>query len=167
MAESNVRWGYTRIRDALRNLGHEIARHTVKRIPLEHGIEPAPERGGKTSWKSFLRAHLGVLAGADFFTVEVLTWRGLARHWVFFVMDIKTRRVEIAGISCAPTGAWMKQIARNLTDAEDGFLLGMRYLILDRDPFADTNSAGPLPRSQRLRRSEDAVHPRIAKDADA
>jgi len=135
MAESNVRWGYTRIRDALHNLGHEIARNTVKRILLDHGIEPAPERGRKTSWRTFLRAHLGVIAAADFFTVEVLTWRGLVRHWVFFVMDIKTRRVEIVGITRNPSGAWMQQIARNLTDAEDGFLLGMRYLILDRDPL--------------------------------
>ncbi|MCP4640100.1 MAG: hypothetical protein GY851_06695, partial [bacterium] len=136
MANANVRWRYTRIRDALRNVGHEIARNTVMRILLDHGIVPAPERSRKTSWKTFIKAHLGVLAAADFFTVEVLTWRGLVRHWVFFVMDIKTRRVQIAGITCNPSGAWMKQIARNLTDAEDGFLLKMRYMIIDRDPFA-------------------------------
>ncbi len=135
MAESNLRWGYTRIRDALRHLGHEIARNTVKRILLDHGIEPAPERGRKTSWRSFIKAHLGEIAAADFFTVEVLTWRGLVRYWVFFVMDIKTRRVEIAGITSAPSGAWMQQIARNLTDIEDGFLRGVRFLILDRDPL--------------------------------
>ncbi len=67
--------------------------------------------------------------------MEVLTWHELVRHWVFFVMDIKTRRVEIAGITSAPSGPWMQQIARNLTDIEDGFLLGVRYLILDRDPL--------------------------------
>ena len=50
-------------------------------------------------------------------------------------MDIKTRRVEIAGITSAPSGAWMQQIARNLTDIEDGFLRGVRFLILDRDPL--------------------------------
>ena len=50
------------------------------------------------------------------------------------VMDLMTRRVEIAGITCEPTGAWLMQVARNLTDAEDGFLLGMRHLVLDRDP---------------------------------
>jgi len=49
-------------------------------------------------------------------------------------MDLMTRKVENAGITSKPTGAWMKQVARNLTDAEDGFLLGMRYLVLDRDP---------------------------------
>lgn len=135
MARANVGWGYTRIRDALWNLGHDIGRNTVKRVLLENGIEPAPERGRKTSWKTFIRAHLGVLAAADFFTVEVLTLHGLVRYWVFFVIDIKTRRVEIAGITPNPSGTWMKQIARNLTDAEDGFLLKIRYLIIDRDPL--------------------------------
>jgi transposase InsO family protein len=135
MANECPTWGYTRIRDALRNVGHEIGRNTVKRILLDHGIEPAPERSRKTSWKTFINAHLGVLAAADFFTVEVLTLHGLVRYWVFFVMDIKTRTVQIAGITCNPSGSWMKQIARNLTDSEDGFLLKIRYLIIDRDPL--------------------------------
>ena len=135
MAKANVGWGYTRLRDALRNLGHEIGRNTVKRILLEHGIEPAPERRKRTPWKTFLKAHWDVLAAADFFTVEVLTLGGLVRYSVFFVMELKTRRVHIAGISCQPCEAWMKQIARNLTDAVDGFLTGKRYIILDRDPL--------------------------------
>jgi putative transposase len=65
----------------------------------------------------------------------VLTLTGLVRYVVFFVIDIETRRVQIAGISHNLTGTWMKQIARNLTDSEDGFLRGTRYLILDRDPL--------------------------------
>ncbi len=102
---------------------------------LEHGIEPAPERSKRTPWKTFLKAHWDVLAAADFFTVEVLTLGGLVRYSVFFVMELKTRRVQIAGLSCQPCEAWMKQIARNLTDAVDGFLTGKRYIILDRDPL--------------------------------
>ena len=78
MAGENPTWGYTRLRDALWYLGHEIGRNTVKRILLDHGIEPAPERNRKTSWKSFIKAHLGELAAADFFTVEVLTLMGLS-----------------------------------------------------------------------------------------
>jgi putative transposase len=135
MAKANVGWGYTRIRDALRNLGHEIGRNTIKRILLDHGIEPAPERSKRTPWKTFLKAHWDALAAADFFTVEVLTPGGLIRYSVFFVMELKTRRVYIAGISCQPCEAWMKQIARNLTDAIAGFLQGKRYIILDRDPL--------------------------------
>ena len=71
MAKDNPTWGYTRIRGALRNLGHHIARNTVKRILREHGLEPAPERGKKTSWATFIKSHLGVIAAADFFTVDV------------------------------------------------------------------------------------------------
>ena len=44
MAGENPQWGYTRLRGALSNLGHEIARNTVKRILRDHGIDPAPER---------------------------------------------------------------------------------------------------------------------------
>jgi hypothetical protein len=56
MARENS-WGYTRIRGALNNLGHDIGRNTIKRILLEAGIDPAPERSKRTSWSAFLRAH--------------------------------------------------------------------------------------------------------------
>ena len=135
MARDNPTWGYTRIRGMLMSLGHEIGRNTIKRILQDNGIEPAPERCRRTSWSTFLRVHWEAVAAADFFTVEVLTLFGLVRTYVFFVMKLKTRTVEIAGITAAPCEAWMKQVARNLTDAVDGFLLDTRYLILDRDPL--------------------------------
>ena len=126
--------GYLR-RTGLKRLGHDVARNTITAILKDHGIEPAPERGTKTPWKTFLAAHWDGLAAADFFTVEVLTLGGLVRYVVFFVMKLKTRTVEIAGITCQPHEAWMTQVARNLTDAGDGFLRGVSYLILDRDPL--------------------------------
>jgi transposase InsO family protein len=132
MARENPRWGYTRIRGALHNLGHEIARNTIKRILLENGFEPGRKLG--MSWETFLKAHWGAIAAADFFSVEVITRSGLVRYFVLFVIDLKTRRVEIAGILPRPHGEWMKQIARNLTDCEGGFLNGSRHLIHDRDP---------------------------------
>ena len=135
MAEENPGWGYTRIRGALANLGHEIARNTVKRILQEHGIDPAPERSKRTSWKTFLQAHWEGLAATDLFTVEVLTLAGLRRYFVFFAIELKTRRVQIAGIEHQPYGAWMEQVARNLTDASDGFLRNSTHLIHDRDPL--------------------------------
>jgi transposase InsO family protein len=85
--------------------------------------------------KPFLAAHWDALAAADFFTVEVLTMRGLVRYVVFFVMKLKTRRVAIAGIMRLPDEAWMTQVARNLTAAGDGFLHGTQHVILDRDPL--------------------------------
>jgi transposase InsO family protein len=135
LANENAAWGYTRIRDGLRHLGHDIARNTIKAILKSHGIEPAPERGTKMPWKTFLAAHWDGLAAADFFTVEVLTWRGLVRYVVFFVMTLKTRTVEIAGITSQPDELWMVQMARNLTDPHDGFLRDAHHLILDRDPL--------------------------------
>ncbi len=87
------------------------------------------------SWKTFLKAHWGAIAATDFFSVEVLTRWGLIRYFVLFVIDLETRRLEIAGITRQPDGEWMKQIARNLTDAEEGFPNGARYLIHDRDPL--------------------------------
>ncbi len=135
MANETPGWGYTRIRDALRHVGHGLGRNTVKRILLDRGMEPAPERNRKPSWTTFLRAHFGEMAAADFFTVEVLTLVGLVRYSVFFVMRLESRKIEIAGITCDPCGTWMEQIARHLSDCQDGFLLGIQYLILDRDPL--------------------------------
>ncbi len=135
MARQNRTWGYTRIRGALYNLGHEIGRNTIKRILFESGLDPAPLRGRAMSWETFLKAHWGAIAATDFFSVEVLTRAGLVRYFVLFFIDLKTRRVEIAGIVRQPDGEWMKQVARNLTDADSGFLNGARYLIHDRDPL--------------------------------
>ena len=135
MATENSTWGYTRICGALRNLGHDVGRNTVKRILAEHGLEPANERSKRMPWSTFLKAHWGVIAATDFFTVEVLTRHGLVRYFVLFVIDLKTRRVEIAGISHQPYDEWMKQMARNLTDAIDGFVRDTRFLIHDRDPL--------------------------------
>jgi len=135
MATENPTWGYTRIRGGLKHVGHDIARNTIKAILKDHGLEPAPERGAKMSWKTFLAAHWEGLAAADFFTVEVLTLRGVVRYVVLFVMKLKTRTVEIVGITSEPDGGWMTQLARNLTDPSEGFLRGVQYIILDRDPL--------------------------------
>jgi hypothetical protein len=133
MARENTSWGYDRIQGALANLGHVIAPNTVKNILKRHGIDPARERGKHTSWKTFLKAHWDVMAATDFFTVEVWAFRGLATYYVLFLMRLQTRRVQIAGVTTAPNGAFMNQVVRNLTDVDDGFLLGSEFLIMDRD----------------------------------
>jgi putative transposase len=135
MAHENPGWGCTRIRDALGNLGYELARTTIRSILKEHGIDPVPERSKRTTWKAFLRAHWPAIAACDFFTVEALTWSGLTCFYVMVVIALQTRRVEIAGIIRQPHGPWMLQIARNLLDADGGFLAGKRFLVLDRDPL--------------------------------
>lgn len=135
MAEENRDWGYRRIQGALSNLKHKLARSTIAAILERHGIEPAPERNRKTTWKEFLSRHWELIVAADFFTVEVWTRRGLQRFLVLFFIDLSTRKVEIGGMASTANGLWMSQIGRNVTDAVDGTLTGKRYLIHDRDPL--------------------------------
>lgn len=132
-ANENPTWGYTRIMGALDNVGHEVSRTTIANVLKENGIVPAPERGERTRWRDFLRAHWDVLGATDFFSVEVWTPRGLVTYYVLFFMELSTRRLEIAGVTPNPNAAFMTQVARNLLDCEDGFLLDKRYLIHDRD----------------------------------
>jgi hypothetical protein len=98
-----------------------------------HGIPTSPKRSQSTAWKDFISAHMAVLAGTDFFTVEVLTWHGLATYYVLFFIHLESRRVSLAGLTKHPTSEWMVQIARNATDETSGFLHGQRYLLHDRD----------------------------------
>jgi transposase InsO family protein len=131
MAEENPTWGYTRIRGALKNLGHRVGRSTIARILKAHGLSPVPER--PTSWQTFLRAHWGAIAGADFFTTEVWTWRGLVTYYTVFVIDLASRRVQIAGSTPHPDKVFMRQVGRTLTDPDEGVLVGHHVLICDRD----------------------------------
>ena len=131
MAEENPSWGYARIQGALKHLDHRVARSTIAKVLKEHGIKPPPDR--PMSWRTFVRSHASIIAAADFFTTEVWTARGLVRHFTLFVIDIATRRVHIAGTTTNPTSAWMEQVARNLTDCDEGFLTGKRFLVIDRD----------------------------------
>src|SRR5215468_5840839 len=134
MAEENSSWGYRRIQGALANLGHAIDKLTVRNILRRHHLEPAPpRRKAGMSWAQFLKLHWEVLAATDFFTVEGATWHGLVTYYVFIVMELATRRVQVAGITPHPTAAFMQQCARQLTDPFEGFLLGKRYLLHDRD----------------------------------
>ena len=144
MATANRDWGYLRIQGALLNLGHQLARNTIANILKRLAIEPAPERVRKTTWKEFLARHRDQIVAVDFFTVEVWTRKGLQPFMVLFFIDLATRRVHIGGISARANGLWMNQIARNLTDAEDGLLKCKRYLIHDRDPLFTTEFLSTL-----------------------
>ena len=123
---------------ALANLGHSISDQTVGNILRRRSVRPAPEREKSTTWKDFIRSHMSVLAGTDFFTAEVLTWRGLVTYYVLFFIHLDTRRVSIAGITEHPDAAWMEQMGRNVTWEGWGFLQDRRYLLHDRDAkFSD------------------------------
>jgi putative transposase len=99
MAGENSGWGYDRIAGALANLGHHVSPQTIGNILKRHGIAPAPKRSQNTTGKDFIAAHMAVLSGTDFFTVEVLTWRGLVTYYVLFFLHLESRRVTLARIT--------------------------------------------------------------------
>jgi transposase InsO family protein len=130
MAEENPTRGYTRIEGVLKNVGHRVGRSTIRRILQAAGLPPVPHR--PTSWRTFLNAHGGVIAGADFFTTEVWTWQGLVTYYTVFVLDLASRRVQILGSTPYPNELFIQQAVRTLTVA-DAVLRPPRVLICDRD----------------------------------
>ncbi len=132
-ARENGSWGYRRIVGALSNLGQEVSHQTVANILKRHGLSPSPEREKKTTWRDFIRSHTEVLAAVDFFTAEVWTAGGLMTYYVLSFMRVASRKVYIAGLTTSPDSGWMQQMARNVTEADTGFLSGLRYLLHDRD----------------------------------
>ncbi|PYQ92443.1 MAG: hypothetical protein DMG02_01410 [Acidobacteria bacterium] len=124
-----IRRGATReFRVPSRISGTSIGRSTIARVLKAHGVPPAPKR--PTSWQTFLRAHWGAIAGADFLTTEVWTWRGLVTFYTVFVIDLATRRVQVVGTTPHPDEAFMRQVVRTLSMADDNVC---RVLICDRD----------------------------------
>ncbi len=90
------------------------------------GSIPTPASSKSTECE-FLRST------TDFFSVEVVTLRGLVTYYVLFFIHLETRRVDIAGLTVHPDERWMQQTARNVTMEEWGVLRDCRYLLHDRD----------------------------------
>ena len=132
-AKENPTWGCDRIQGELSKVGYLISDTTASNILKAHGIDPAPDRKRTGSWSTFLKSHWDVLAAIDFTSVEVWTRNGLVTFYLLFVMELKTRRVHFVGCTTSPDESWLKQTARELTNHEDGFLNGKKYLIMDRD----------------------------------
>ena len=133
-AKENPSWGCDRIASCIRNLGYQVSERTVRRILQEQGLLPT-DWDRKGDWQRFFDAHRDVLAATDFLTYELLTPLGLVREHVLFFENVTSREVWCGGIARNPNGNWMAQVARNQTDAIDGRLNGMKYLIHNRDPL--------------------------------
>ena len=133
MARENPGWGYDRIMGALANLGHRISDQTVGNILKRHGISPAPKRRQAVRWKTSFARTWRFWQGRIFFTVEVLTLKGLVTYYVLFFIHLESRRICIGGMTPYPDEKWMNQQARNVTLQDWGFLSGCRYVLHDRD----------------------------------
>ncbi|BBJ47066.1 hypothetical protein SSPO_097840 [Streptomyces antimycoticus] len=111
LARENSTWGYVRTQGELRRLGHRVAAATIRQVLRRSGLPPVPQRASQQTWRSFLRSQAHTLLACDFMHVETVF---LKRLYVFFVMEIKSRRVHVLGVTAHPTGAWVTPLARNL-----------------------------------------------------
>src|SRR6266511_5533256 len=129
LARENPRWGYQRIVGELNGLGLTVSATTVRKILRQAGIGPADERAG-VSWRAFLRAQAQSMLAVDFFTVETIA---LKRLYVLFFIELRSRRVHLAGCTANPTGPWVTQHARQFAWTLPERAGSFRFLIRDRD----------------------------------
>ena len=135
-AKETPKWGCDRIQGELKKLGYELSDTTIENILKRNGIEPAPIRGESSgSWAEFLKAHWETLAATDFTTVDVWTPTGLRTIYLFFVMELRSRRVQFVGSTEHPNEEWMLDAVQRAT-APNAILGGTDHptvLIMDRD----------------------------------
>jgi len=129
LARENPGWGYLRIQGELAGLGIAVSATTVRRVIMRAGLDPSGGRFGMT-WRDFVRIQAKSFLATDFLTVDTLFLR---RLYVFFFIEVDTRRVHLAGVTSHPTGAWVTQQARNLVIRTGDALSTRRFLIRDRD----------------------------------
>jgi transposase InsO family protein len=131
LARENPTWGYGRIQGELTKLGHRVGRSTIRDLLKRQQVPPAPERARHgPSWHAILRHYQEQVLAANFFGVETAL---LQTIFVLFFIEVRTRKVFLAGCTRHPTAAWVTQQARNLAWHLQEGRLPVRILLHDRD----------------------------------
>ena len=128
LAHENPHWGYRRIVGELKGAGISVSATSVRKVLLDEGLPPAPQRTC-SSWRAFLRAQAASVLACDFLTVDTVFMQRIS---VLFFISLATRRIEYIACSSNPDGRWTDQQARNLV-MQLGDEQPFRFLIHDRD----------------------------------
>ena len=126
-------WGYVRILDELNKVGiHRLSKTNVKNILKANHIDPVPQRS-QDSWDSFMRRHFQTLWACDFFTKQVITALGPRMFFILFFINIRTRKVYVAGATQYPNQEWVNKQSKNVLLFLGSSKNDKKLLIHDRD----------------------------------
>ena len=122
MSQGNPLWGAERIRGELLKLGIKVAKRTIQRY-----IRRAkPSQESNQTWVTFLHNHAQDTWACDFLPVIYLTLR---TFFVFFIIELSSRRVMHFAVTRHPTQEWVSQQLREATP--DG--VHPKFIVRDND----------------------------------
>ncbi len=130
LAQENVRWGYGKLEGELLKLGITVSQTSIRNILDKNGIVPVPVRNGSIGWRYLMNHYKAQMLACDFFTIETIWLKTL---YIFFFIELGTRRVYLAGITTNPDSAWTTQQARQFMWKLDENDASFRFLVHDWD----------------------------------
>ncbi|MEZ6192089.1 MAG: integrase core domain-containing protein [Phycisphaerales bacterium] len=137
LSRENTGWGVRRIVGELKKLALPSSRSTVRRVLVDEGVLPDPDRrapkGVTTPWRTFVDMHLNTMVACDFFCKNVWTPFGKRVAYGLMFIHLGSRKVFVSPGTYHPTGEWVQQQARNVTMWLEDENLELRFLIHDRD----------------------------------
>jgi putative transposase len=126
MAVENRLWGAERIRGELLKLDIRVCKRTIQKYMRQSRKQGPSERKPNQNWCTFVRNHTSQVWSCDFLPVYDLLFRPL---FLFFIIELGSRRVVHFGVTRSPTDEWTAQQLREATP----FGQAPRFLIRDND----------------------------------